>query len=94
MPRPACSAQLPTACPPGTSSGRPSTTLPSAPPAVIAVQFFYSHIHAPPPPAFALGLVTYLSGFLEAPLCVLSSGGLMDVFQKMVILYDLSWNLF
>lgn len=54
---------------------------------------FLIHQSVPPPPAFALVLVTYLSGFWEAPLR-LSSGGLTDVFQKMVILYDLSWNLF
>lgn len=44
------------------------------------------------PPALNLGLVTYLSGFAEAPLFVLRWS--VGVFQKMVILYDFSWNLF
>ena len=38
---------------------------------VITVQLFYSQIHVPLPFSLHLGgLVTYLSGFLEAPLCI------------------------
>lgn len=61
----------------------------------IAVRVFYSQVFSPPPPpAFALGSVNLFVWLLGGTSVRLSSGGLMDVFQKMVILYDLSWNLF
>ena len=47
-----------------------------------------------PPPVSDLLSVTYLCAFSEVPVLYLSSGYLMDVIQKMVLLYDFSWNWF
>ena len=50
---------------------------------VITVQLFYSQIHVPLPFSLHLwGLVTYLSGFLEAPLCICPQVVLRMSFKK------------
>lgn len=62
---------------------------------VITVQLFYSQIRAPLPlQPSPWGIGNLFVWILGGTSVHLSSGGLTDVFQKMVILYDLSWNLF
>lgn len=82
----------PHSCPLETSSDQsihltwvhtPLTTTCPPPPMVITVQLFYSQIRAPLPFSLHLGgSVSYLSGFLEAPLCICPQVVLWISFKK------------
>lgn len=67
---------------------------PPYPHVVITVQFFYLQIHAPLPFILHHGIGSLFVWLLGGTSVHLSSVGLMDIFQRMVIFYDLSWNLF
>ena len=66
------------------------------PPLVVTVQFvffFYSQVWVPLHSGLQLGIGNLFVWLLRGT-SVGTSGGLMDVFQKMVILDDLPWNVF
>lgn len=83
-----CMPRLPAACPP--EARWPSRPHPRS--AIAAAS--YSPTSVPPPSGLPLGIGNLSVWLLGGTSVCLSLGGLMDVFQETVILYELSWGLF